>query len=663
MAKETRTIKDLEIFAVGTWNGDTYSAEDLKDIITAAQHVGFEPPLKLGHMEDEDTKVLLKKEGLPAFGWIKNLRLKGTKLIADITDIPKKLAELIERKAYKRVSAEIFWNFKKGADTYRRVLKAVSLLGAEIPAITDLKGIDALYSHFHLEPKAYDEANNEYRTYFYPDQAVAPGGLQLKMKDTVKYRLAEGTMERCGSCRFYTGSSEAMSIGGCNLVHGEIAADGICDLYEAREAYYFPGGAGAIEDTATTSKKMPKYNIEKRGDEWCVVDGDKVRCYPTEEEAKEKEMALSGMGDKRKRNYIIEKRGDEWCLIAKGSGKTLGCHPTEEEAQAQERAVQANKSVTIVTLDQVRKLCAPCAERMEYANIKELKLSYANLSPEIFQGDPDAICGALWAHGTEEQRGGFGDGPEDRGAGDTPPKAWWDDCTAKVSKSSLIEGDIHATAVAQRGQGSTDMTLEQKVQELEGKVGKLTQENTELKTKNERLEKENKDAQTYSAMILDQKTEIEKLQEQLNGVVRTQKEEKIRVFVDAQIRAGKVLPREKVALVAMLREASEEVKLVYAENGKEVKLSQRQLIEQNIKSRPKFVDFGERTVSTTTLEEGGEEGTESGDVRTEVHDKVKKFQAEHNEPDYKKAQDRVLQADPKLKDRYAESSGWTRAQQ
>ena len=116
--------KGLEIFETGTWNGDTYTLQDIKDMITASEHVGFEAPLKLGHMEDDDTKALLKKEGMPAFGWIKNLRIKGNKLIADITNIPKTIAELIERKAYQRVSAEIYWNFKKGQDTFRRVLKA-----------------------------------------------------------------------------------------------------------------------------------------------------------------------------------------------------------------------------------------------------------------------------------------------------------------------------------------------------------------------------------------------------------------------------------------------------------------------------------------------------------------------------------------------------------
>ncbi len=46
------------------------------------------------------------------------------------------------------------------------------------------------------------------------------------------------------------------------------------------------------------------------------------------------------------------------------------------------------------------------------------------------------------------------------------------------------------------------------------------------------------------------------------------------------------------------------------------------------------------------------------DARGEVHAQVKKYQYEHKEPDYKTALDRVLKADPDLKERYAESAGW-----
>src|SRR5512134_2318660 len=106
---DTVTIRDTELFAVGRHNSDEYSLADLQGMVAAANEVGFCPPLKLGHMSDGDTAALLKHEGLPALGWINNLRIKGQKLVGDLTQVPRRVAELIRNGAYKRLSAEIYW--------------------------------------------------------------------------------------------------------------------------------------------------------------------------------------------------------------------------------------------------------------------------------------------------------------------------------------------------------------------------------------------------------------------------------------------------------------------------------------------------------------------------------------------------------------------------
>lgn len=50
-----------------------------------------------------------------------------------------------------------------------------------------------------------------------------------------------------------------------------------------------------------------------------------------------------------------------------------------------------------------------------------------------FQNDPVRICEWMWAHGTDSQRGAFGNGTEGRAPGEKPPKAWWDDFLATIS--------------------------------------------------------------------------------------------------------------------------------------------------------------------------------------------------------------------------------------
>jgi hypothetical protein len=123
-------LGDVEIFRTGTWNGDKYVESDLDDIVDAFAKQGFQVPIKLGHKEESGDK---------AFGWVKSLRRSGQTLIADFMDLPADVYQAIKSRSFDSVSSEIFFNLKRGTDTFRRALKAVALLGAEIPAVAGLK--------------------------------------------------------------------------------------------------------------------------------------------------------------------------------------------------------------------------------------------------------------------------------------------------------------------------------------------------------------------------------------------------------------------------------------------------------------------------------------------------------------------------------------------
>ena len=128
-SKDLQSIKDVEVFKVGMWNGDHYSKDDLDEIVNAFDKVGFQVPIKLGHDD---------KSGAPAYGWVEHIRRVGDKLVADFKDLPKQLWQLIKDRRFDAVSAEIFWDLNRNNKLFRRVLKAVALLGAETPGVSDL---------------------------------------------------------------------------------------------------------------------------------------------------------------------------------------------------------------------------------------------------------------------------------------------------------------------------------------------------------------------------------------------------------------------------------------------------------------------------------------------------------------------------------------------
>ena len=148
--QQTYDVNDVEIFSSGKWNNDKYTDKDLDDMVSAFQELKNElkPYLKLGH---DDKQQLLQKDGYPSAGWVVGLKRKGNKLLADFKGIPKKIKELIEKKAFGRFSSEIYWDLKTGDKKFRRVLKAVALLGSDTPAVSNLDDFINLYTENKLE--------------------------------------------------------------------------------------------------------------------------------------------------------------------------------------------------------------------------------------------------------------------------------------------------------------------------------------------------------------------------------------------------------------------------------------------------------------------------------------------------------------------------------
>lgn len=141
---ETRDLRGVEIFDVGTWNGRQWTDQDLDEMVAnfGALRGVVDPPAKLGHSDQQE---LLEREGYPAAGWVEALYRDGTKLVADFARVPRKVADLIAAGAYRKVSSEIFLTLTVGEQIFHHVLAGVAFLGEELPAVKTLSDIVALY--------------------------------------------------------------------------------------------------------------------------------------------------------------------------------------------------------------------------------------------------------------------------------------------------------------------------------------------------------------------------------------------------------------------------------------------------------------------------------------------------------------------------------------
>jgi len=183
---QTYDIDNVPIFAAGKWNGDTYTVEDLDEMVRAFNETKqqMKPYLKLGH---DDKQGLIQKDGLPAAGWIESLTRQGKFLYAKFSRVPKKIYELIKAAAYRRVSSEIYLGMDVNGRKYGKLLKAVSLLGGDTPAVHELDDIIALYA-LGGEVKAYtgDHEAKAYEFTLSEKENTMSDELQKQLADALK---------------------------------------------------------------------------------------------------------------------------------------------------------------------------------------------------------------------------------------------------------------------------------------------------------------------------------------------------------------------------------------------------------------------------------------------------------------------------------------------
>jgi len=185
---ERRKIKGVHVFSSGTWNGDQYTTEDLDEMIRAFNNTNktVPPYLKLGHNDKQD---LLSNSGMPAAGWVERLYRSGDKLYADFTDIPEKIYDLIEKRAYRKVSCEIYLDVKLEDKSYKYLIGAIALLGAETPGVMNLDDILNLYGFAASTVKTYKETFENNQLKIYSLDCTQEDGAMPKTESEIKLEL------------------------------------------------------------------------------------------------------------------------------------------------------------------------------------------------------------------------------------------------------------------------------------------------------------------------------------------------------------------------------------------------------------------------------------------------------------------------------------------
>lgn len=128
--QKAKTLNDkwIEIFKAGKWTDSAgrvseWSSGDLVEIVKSYDPKTLEAPVVLGHPNDD---------GAQAYGWVKNLRVTGDILEAQLSDVVPELDKWVAEGSYKKRSISLSGH----------QLRHVGFLGAANPAVQGLKDIN-----------------------------------------------------------------------------------------------------------------------------------------------------------------------------------------------------------------------------------------------------------------------------------------------------------------------------------------------------------------------------------------------------------------------------------------------------------------------------------------------------------------------------------------
>jgi hypothetical protein len=140
-------ISEMEIFRTGTHNGEPFDEKDLQEIASNYEALKNEvrPKLKITHREKQESLAGLASYGDVVAVYVKKLPDGSSRLFASLKNVPKQVMNWIADRRFPERSIEIYPKLKLGTKSedkiYRNVLKAIALLGAEMPAVTGMAPI------------------------------------------------------------------------------------------------------------------------------------------------------------------------------------------------------------------------------------------------------------------------------------------------------------------------------------------------------------------------------------------------------------------------------------------------------------------------------------------------------------------------------------------
>jgi hypothetical protein len=635
-------LKGKEIFAVGTWKGDEYTKEDLDEMIKSFQSLDFKPALKIHHEKNKENKSV----GLlnPALGYVSNLYRKGKKLLVDFSNMPKKVFDAVKNGAYSRVSAEVAWNLKRNGKIYKKALTAVSLLGADIPAVSDLETLNGLYT--------YSEEDDIHSYDFSPEELKEHRILEWEDTKTSYIYWA---------C-FFSGGINSPDLKKEKVEEGITKlTEVVVDVIDEKQRFFL---AGYVFD-----KK--KFSLAK-AKKWIGLRKDGLYSEETKEDEFQVKMKTEGDVKFPKEAYAYvpdPNKPNTWKLrlwespTAKITAKQVGAAIAAfspggfrgRKVQIPSKDVAGAKNKVRVAWKKANpdKKATEMPKHIQAAEDLDIRIS-SDFVYEGFFWDEEYFTDM----GETIPIEGYWNGEKYSLERNTIPKEY-DELAIKAIPESAGDNNTKKEEV----DDMADKELEKRLEELEKKLSESNSKIEELQTASEEatqafsdketeLQGQLREAEEKNVKLSEEQTKLQEenkeFADEKTKLETKAKEKEIDSFIADQKRAGKVLPKFEAQLKALLSVEMEEGKVCEFSVGKEVKkLSYSDTVRELIKALPDLVVLKELSHDVNDVTD------ESLDVVLDK--KIRVFCAEKKldpKKDYLKAYKSVLESDPEFAEQY-----------
>jgi hypothetical protein len=213
-ASKTWLMRNVEIFRSGValkqtskgWKKLPFTTDDVRAFVEAFAALGWTPPLKIGH-EGDQAIVLEQLPTLARVVAVREAKVRGRNgsdelgLFADLEKVPQALHDAIREGRLFQRSIE-FWSDQiprpTGEGTFPRVLKAVALLGSDLPAVAGMPPIDVAPAKFAAGESHTVNLNMETEPIMAepkPGEGTGANVIQLSADEYAKQRQERETLK------------------------------------------------------------------------------------------------------------------------------------------------------------------------------------------------------------------------------------------------------------------------------------------------------------------------------------------------------------------------------------------------------------------------------------------------------------------------------------